>query len=551
MSALYARFLTFAGVTGAVVLGVSSVSGAGAPKDGEALGLVKKAIYNDYLGTKFADAEKKLKQAIKICTPAPACSAAVRAQVFTNLGVVYIGGMNKTDEGKAQFVEALKQDPGTTLDADLVSPEIQAAFDEAKKGGGAAHGAPHEAPAPEPSTGPATPSKPAAGSGDLVHTPPTEDATLTPLPLYAELPAGTTAARMQLSYKPFGAIEWKSMAMKPMGKGFGVEIACVEIGSAQGALAYFIQAFDSDSNLVSWSGTRNAPNKVAIKTSLDGEQPHLPGQPAPARCPDTGDCPPEFPGCKSNKTDEPVCEEGTECKTPPPESDAKKNWLSLAVQMDFLVIPGSTEVCVGADNYNCYTGNTYYQGLPYVGSDPTKTGDTINTGMVPATLRVLLGYDRAVSNFTFGARVGVAFLGGPPAPNGRAFLPFHGEARVAYWFGHDPFARTGVRPYIVIDGGVAEVDGKGKANVFNGCPTDTMSCTTTNPPGGYSYDYQHHIITSYDAWQKAGTGFVGGGLGILFAPSPRMGPFLELKYMELLGATAPALNLQLGYALGL
>src|SRR5277367_4813934 len=182
MSALYARFLTFAGVSGALVLSVSTVYGAGAPKDGEALELVKKAIYTDYLGTKFADAEKKLKQAIKLCTPAPACSPKVRAQVFTNLGVVYIGGMNKADEGKAQFVEALKQDPSITPDADLVSPEIEAAFADAKGSGGATGPA-------VPSTGPATPATPgpsagAAATGDLVHTAPSEDATLTPLPLY-------------------------------------------------------------------------------------------------------------------------------------------------------------------------------------------------------------------------------------------------------------------------------------------------------------------------------------------------------------------------------
>jgi hypothetical protein len=552
MSALYARFLTFAGVTGALVLGVSTVSGADAPKDGAALELVKKAIYTDYLGTKFADAEKKLKQAIKLCTPAPACSAKVRAQVFTNLGVVYIGGMNKADEGKAQFVEALKQDPSITPDADLVSPEIEAAFAEAKKSGG---GAP--SPGPATPTSPAAPAAPAAAAtGDLVHTAPAEDATLTPLPLYAELPAAQTAARMQLSYKPFGAIEWKSMAMKPVGKGYAVEIPCAEIGTAEGALVYFIQAFDSDSNLVSWSGTRAAPNRVAIKTALAGEQPHLPGQPAPARCADTGDCPPGFPGCKGNRGDEPPpCEPGTECTTPPPESTAKKNWLSIAVQMDFLVMPASTQTCAGStqsNGYTCFAGSQYYAGLPFIGTDPAKDGDAVTGGMVPATLRILAGYDRVLgSNFTLGARVGVAFLGGPAAGGGKAFLPVHAEARAAYWFGHEPFERTGVRPYIVIDGGVAEVDGKVSAKVYNGCPTVTMSCTTTTPAGGYSYDFDHNIITSYDAWQKAGTGFVGGGLGILFAPTPRVGPFIELKYMELLGAFAPALNVELGFAFGL
>lgn len=329
MSALHARLLMIAGLTGSVVLGVSTASGApgDGPKDGEALGLVKKAIDTDYLGTKFADAEKKLNQALKLCAPAPACSAKVRAQVLVNLGVVYIGGMNRLDDGKAQFVEALKQDPGVAPNPDLISPEIETAFAEAKRGAGGVPAPGPSAPTPGAPVAPVAPVAPPAptASGDLVHTPPTEDATLTPLPIYAELPSGQVAARLQLSYKPFGATEWKALAMKPVGKGYGVEVPCAEIGSAQGDLAYFIQAFDGDNNLVSWSGSRTAPNKVAIRVTLQGELPHLPGQPPPARCADTGDCPPEFPGCKGAKSDQPPpCEPGTECKTPPTESAGRK-----------------------------------------------------------------------------------------------------------------------------------------------------------------------------------------------------------------------------------
>lgn len=180
------------------------------PKDGEAVELVKKAIDTDYLGTKFADAEKKLKQALKLCEPAAACSAKVRAQVLVNLGVVYIGGMNRTDDGKAQFMEALKQDPTVAPNPDLISPGIEAAFGEAKRSAGRAPASGPSAPPTAP-VAPVAPVAPSSSRGNLVHTPPGEDATLTPLPLYAELPAGLAAARVQLSYKPFGATEWKAL----------------------------------------------------------------------------------------------------------------------------------------------------------------------------------------------------------------------------------------------------------------------------------------------------------------------------------------------------
>src|SRR5262249_19060153 len=96
------------------------------PKDVAALELAQKAIFTDYLGTNFPEAEKKLKQALDLCK-GKACSDTVKAQLHRDLGVVYVGGMNRRDEGKALFVEALRMNPTIRLDTDLASPEIEAA----------------------------------------------------------------------------------------------------------------------------------------------------------------------------------------------------------------------------------------------------------------------------------------------------------------------------------------------------------------------------------------------------------------------------------------
>jgi hypothetical protein len=504
MSSLHARCQMIVGVAGLMLLSAAVAIAApkDGPKDAEALELAKKAINNDYLGTKFADAEKKLKQALALCEPDDACSAKVRAQILCDLGIVYIGGMSAADEGKAQFVAALKQDPEAAPNADLLSPEIEAAFADAKKvSGGPSKGAP---PSPKPKA-PAAQAQAPSGSGDLVH-----------------------------AYKPFGATEWKALEMKRMTKGYGVEVPCAEVGSAPGELSYYIQAFDGDQNLVSWTGSRAAPLKVQTRLSIEGDLPHLPGQSPPARCPDVGDCPPDFPGCHGKKSDEPPpCDpdrDGAECAQPKPE--AKKNWLSLAVQQDLLVFSGNTATCAGppASDYTCFdpSGN-YYGGIPYA-----KSGDAVRGGLGLATTRVLAGYDRAIGNFTVGAKVGFAFRGGPQAPGGRSFVPLHGEARAAYWFGSEPFARKGVRPYVVIGGGVAQVDGKLDVVIYNN-----------------ANDYQSDTRTHLDAWKKAGTGFVTGGVGLLVPVTARMGPFFEFKYMQLFGASAPVLSLQLGYAFGL
>jgi hypothetical protein len=522
MSALcahHARSIATACLFGALLLKPSIA--AAAPKDNEVEDLVKKAIYTDYLGTKFSDAEKTLKQALALCASEGACTPKVHAKVLCDLAVVYIGGMNRIDDGKAQFALALKLDPSVAPDADLVSPEIDATFTEVKR-------SPNDVQvAPKPS---AATTSPPPTSGDLVHEPPKEQATSTPLPLYVELPPGQSAARVQLSYKPFGATEWKALEMKPLGRGYGAEIPCAEVGSTPGDLSYYAQAFDAAQNLVSWAGSRAVPHKVLVRAAIQGDPPHLPGQPPPARCPEVSDCPPDFPGCHTGAKPPPCDPAAADCTVLEEKPAAKKNWITLAIQEDFLVLSSSTHTCDGTAGYNCFdnAGNTYL-GVPY-----TMSGDQVAGGVAVATTRILAGYDRAIGSFTIGARVGYAFRGAPTASQGKSFVPFHGEVRAAYWFGSDPFARKGPRPYVVLGGGVAEVDASVDVLIYNNMQ-----------------DYMANRTTPLVAWRQAGTGMITGGVGVLFAVSPRHGPFLEAKVMELLGATSTSMNLQVGYAFGL
>ena len=284
----------------ACALSLTRVVAAAAPKDAQALKLDDDAINNDYLATKFGDAEKKLKQALGLCSKAGACSPNVVAQLHRDLGIVYVVA-SRADEGKAAFVAALKADPSITLPKDLTTPEIEQVF-SAAKGGGAPAPAPSPAPAPAPSPAPAKPPAAAPSGGEeIVHTPPAESATMTPLPLYAELPEAMSPTKVQIKYKPFGAPDWKSIDMKKMKTGYGVELPCIEIGNVPGDLKYYIQALGSGGEVIATNGTKNAPLKVAVKEALTGEAPHLPGKPAPKVCSGLGaaDCPPEFPGLQA------------------------------------------------------------------------------------------------------------------------------------------------------------------------------------------------------------------------------------------------------------
>jgi hypothetical protein len=567
------KSLLFAGITALVWL-QTSLAGA-APKDAAASKLDNDAIYTDYLALKFGDAEKKLKQALNLCGKA-ACSPKVVAMLHRDLGTVLVME-KKNDDGKAQFTEALKADPTITLLKDLVTPELTAVWNAAK-GGGPAPAAP-AAPTPPPPEAP--PSAPSAGGDDISHTPVPEQAILTPVPVYAELPEGMNPAKVQVRYKVFGATDWKTLDLKKLKQGYGAEIPCLEVGSTTGDLKYFIQAIDANGDVLATSGTRNAPHKVPIKSELSGDPPHLPGKAPSAQCANPSDCPPGLPGCTSDKKKKgakgagATCEEDAECESGtcrtgacaasttsdenPEQKQCKadsdcesgqscsggvclgkslKNWISIGVQQDALFLDSASDACVNQDTYSCYfADNSWYDPTDATIGKPLEgSGDEVTGGLGVATTRILIGYDRLLGeNLTLGARFGYAFNGGPQkvdpnrGTNGAAFFAFHAEGRVAYWLGTSPFSKTGLRPYLVAAGGLSQVDAKVVVKVYMQGQSDP---------------------TSLAAWRKAGTAFAGAGGGVML-PIGNGGIFGEVKVQEMLGTSATGAALTLGYAFGL
>lgn len=489
------------------------------PNDQAALDLAKQAIQSDYLGTKFAEAKKKLDQAIALCGP-KSCSNKVVASLHRDLGVVYVGGLNNLEGGKAEFIAALKADSTIELDPDLASEEIQGAFNEAKGAAGGASGGSGGGSSVQPPANP-NPSGSSGQQGDLVHAAAAEQTVMTPVPIYAELPEGVVAAKVVLQYRPFGAEVWKSLEMPKVKNGYGIEVPCFDVGGVTGQLKYFIQAFDGDNNVVSFAGTRNAPIAVAIKLQLDGEPPHLPGQAPPSRCADRADCPPGLPGCGKD---------GDLGPTEPEEPKAfKKNWISFAIQQDWLGISGAKNTCSGGNEYACFDGETFYAPVPY-----DKSGGELAGGLSAATTRIMIGYDRVFGkNISAGVRAGFVLGGGPQAPGGAAFVPVHAEARAAYWFGAEPFGKTGLRPYLTIGAGLAQVDAAVKVTVY-----------TTEQ------DFIADKRTELDAWKKSGLVFFGAGGGAMYAFKPNMGVTAEMRIMQLFGSPGTVIGAAVGYMHG-
>jgi hypothetical protein len=205
--------------------------------------------------------------------------------------------------------------------------------------------------------------------------------------------------------------------------------------------------------------------------------------------------------------------------------------------------PSRTDACSGGNDINCYWGdNSFYADVP-----SNVAGNQIKSGIVRATFRFLVGYDRLVTNnIAVGMRFGLAVAGSPATTTGKTFQALHAEGRVAYWFGASPFARNGLRFYAAVSGGLAEVDAKVVVPVYPA--TADYPAGSANPTGNTRYD--NSDPDNLVAWKRTGQTFVAIGPGLMYAFTKNTGAFFEPKLMQMFGAAGTVLAFQLGVAQG-
>jgi hypothetical protein len=544
---------------------------AAAPNDAAAQKLRDQAIDQDYLATNYAAAEKKLTDGLSLCKRTSDCSPFIRARLHCDLGVIEFM-LHKVDLARTEFATALLEDPNVDLDKDLANTDVQREFAAAKGGGPpppeSAPAAPAQAPtaAPAPSDDGTAAATDGSQTGALSHVAPRRQAFRTPLPLYVEVAPDLAATKVIVRYKPVGAGEFKTMQLEKNKKGFAGQIQCADVGGREGELLYYVQALDANGDLVGSSGRSLTPHSVSIVRKLDGEAPHLPGEPPPEACAsasaaasasssadttaaaDTSDCPPGFPGCHAENEPSSCesrddCTAGEDCidrvckKSGDDDSGPfKKNWIWFGVQADLLYMPGANPACAGGQGYSCFRSDNgdYFAAAPVANFD-----DQVLSGFATAPMvRLLIGYDRALgNNFSLGGRLGYTILGGGPqrpAANGNdagaSFMPIHLEARAAYWFGAHPFAHKGLRFSLFLSGGLTEVDA-------------SQNIDLQTAPGT--------VPIFVDAWRKTGTGFVSAGPAFMYAVSRNSGITLEVKPEILFPTFGFAVAGTLGYEIGL
>gem|GEM_PF-598174 len=565
-----------------------------APKDGDAQKLDKQAMDDDYLNVRFAEAAKKLRDALNVCGPS-GCDPKIKARIYIHLGIILVND-NKQADGTAAFTEALKLDPSAAPEADYASDPVKKAYDAAKSSAPAAPA--NTTPPAGTGTGATPPAGPA--DNDLKHEPITEAQVGYPVPIYVGAADG--ASRFVLFYKAPGA-DFTKIELKKMGKGYGVEIPCKDVKIA-GKIKYYIQALDAQGDSVGGAGSKKAPLEFDLKQKISGEIPAFPGKDPPEKCKGGGDCPPGMKeaGCGDKKKygekcsgpgqcdpgDGLACVEGT-CQPGKEEGGdegdggdeggeaPKLNLFTIAFSIDDAIISG-TDLCSSENSVNgtyvCFRqdqGQRYYvpatAGKSKYDETITNTngqivankGDPVNVssrekGSVSGppfalgTFRVLIGYDRAIplkgQAFTpaVGVRLGYAFGGGPAVPNAqdgdKKFMPFHLEARGTMFFGKNVLSKRGVRPFAFVSGGIAQVDAKiGGVPVSNDCDLDgkDQSCPTPRTK------------IQVDAYRKMGTGFAAIGGGMFYAINKASSLMIEVKASAFFGSSGFAISPTLGF----
>jgi hypothetical protein len=491
--------------------------------DGRTEGVAKAAMKkaeSDYLAMNYGTGAGRIEKAMKACGQNK-CSAGTRAALFRDLGTMQFRAGDK-DQAARNWAAAAKLQPAIQLNPSYEAADLHKAFLAATRGDGTAGGAGGGGGGAGGGGGGGADQP----SGDFTHSPPSEQKTDTPLPLYVE-GGGDAVVRVVVKYKGPGMTSWKRIDLKKMGDGWGGLVPCADVQS--GTLRYYIQGFDDTKESVATNGDSRHPYTVSIKDDLAGDAPHLPGKGAPKSCHESTDCPPDFPGC--SKSGESAGDSGDDNGDDKGDSDKpsgpfKRVWIGIAGALDFQSMPKGADLChlspnaLPANSANVYCTNRDGTDFPSRSSPDQNNAlqqgqaGTSNGGIVRGDIRLMLSFDYALTaNVLLGARFGLTTFKYPgqaaytdgrawSAANGRLYL----DARFTYLFGENAITKS-VAPMVFAGLGAASFD----AHVDSGI-------TLSNGQSG-----------TVSLWQTNGPFFVMLGGGIRAAFSDSLGATLALR----------------------
>jgi hypothetical protein len=215
-----------------------------------------------YQAGKFEDARKLLKQALDVAGENGLDQHPIKARTHIHMGIVIIAGFHQRDVGIKQFKKALEIQGDIALTKGLVTPDLQAAFDEAK---GVAPTPPPEqvAAPPPPAAAPAAPAAPEVPSAGLVHEAVTVGKRGSAISISVGVQSDLRFDKLVLAYRPEGASEFLGREMKQVSEStYAAEIPTT--ATAGVTVAYYVEAEDKDGAPLAARGSADNPMVISL-----------------------------------------------------------------------------------------------------------------------------------------------------------------------------------------------------------------------------------------------------------------------------------------------
>jgi hypothetical protein len=242
---------------------------------------------------------------------------------------------------------------------------------------------------------------------------------------------------------------------------------------------------------------------------------------------------------------------------------AATNWIGIHFGWDLASISADNACAPSSrdDHIACfYGGNKTFSGEANVTAD-----GKINPGFAPSTMRAMVSYERLFGAIGAELRLGFAFNGGPTPDGGTAFLPLHAEVRGKWWMlGSDAFSKPGIRPWVHLGGGIAQVDAQVSVQVADcsalsnaepmpGEPSPRQRCINA-PSAREAYQVtdgsKRGVKSQLTAVKQLGQSFVTIGGGAMYAIGKSHGPILNVNFMIPFPSTGFVLEPSIGYGVG-
>jgi hypothetical protein len=315
----------------------------------------------------------------------------------------------------------------------------------------------------------------------IAHVPPAEQLQQTPVPIYLEVAPFIQVGHVYIFFKGLGMADFERVEAARVGNGFGAEIQCMAAFPPQ--VSYYIAVTDPGNNPIAFAGSPGQPIVVPIVTTRSQPPPALPGRPSPPTCGE--DCPPGLPGCQPGgggaqfgaRCGDASCQGDEEITCPADcvaggggdgDGDGDGD-TDLGLPIVFIAVGAGVgggfardAVVQDPEDEDNSCPRNADPGSEEPGCVTVTGGGAISPGFVKAELGFFVA-----DQISLGGNFRYQILSETRPTVANEFLPYHIEARVAYWLIRDKeavfwpylFAGTGygmIQPQVTVPRGGGE-----------------------------------------------------------------------------------------------